>query len=112
MIFKQICYMQGQPKDFCLRTERPPASPQPAAAVVEAWLSDAVVRLPFDQDPGTAERFTELWAKAFKEASMLLIPFHAPASLHRLLPMAEELRMLCALLACNGLQAGRNGLLS
>ena len=65
--------MQAQPKDYCLRSERPPASPQPAAAVVEAWLSDAVVSLPFDQDPGTAERFTELWAKAFQEVSSLLV---------------------------------------
>ena len=64
--------MQAQPRDFCLRSERPPVSPQPAAAVVEAWLSDAVVTLPFDQDPGTAERFTELWAKAFQEVSSLL----------------------------------------
>ena len=59
--------MQAQAKDFCLRTDKPPATPQPAAAVIEAWLSDAMVSLPFDQDPGTAERFTELWAKAFKE---------------------------------------------
>ena len=61
--------MQAQPRDYCLRSERPPVAPQPAAAVVEAWLSDAVVTLPFDQDPGTAERFTELWAKAFQEVS-------------------------------------------
>ena len=59
--------MQAPPKDYCLREERPPAFPQPAAAVVEAWLSEATVSLPFDQDPGTAERFTELWAKAFQE---------------------------------------------
>jgi len=59
--------MQAQAKDFCLRTEKHPATPQAAAAVIEAWLSDAMVSLPFDQDPGTAERFTELWAKAFKE---------------------------------------------
>jgi hypothetical protein len=26
-----------------------------------------MISLPVDQDPGTAERFTELWAKAFKE---------------------------------------------
>lgn len=63
--------MQAQPKEFCLREERPPATPQPAAAVLEAWLSDATVSLPFDQDPGTAERFTELWAKAFKEVCAL-----------------------------------------
>lgn len=36
-------------------------------AIVEAWLSEAAVMLPFNRDPGTAERFTELWAKAFKE---------------------------------------------
>lgn len=59
--------MQAPPKDFSTREERPAASPQPASAVLEAWLSDATVSLPFDQDPGTAERFTELWAKAFKE---------------------------------------------
>ena len=28
--------------------------------------------LPFDRDPGTAERFTELWAKAFKEVRLSL----------------------------------------
>ena len=65
--------MQAQAKDYCLRSERPPASPQPATAVVEAWLSDAVVSLPFDQDPGTAERFTELWAKAFQEVGGLSV---------------------------------------
>ena len=59
--------MQAPSKDYCLREKKPPSSPQPAAAVVEAWLGDATVSLPFDQDPGTAERFTELWAKAFKE---------------------------------------------
>ena len=37
-------------------------------AIVEAWLGDASFTLPWDQNPGTAERFTELWAKAFKEA--------------------------------------------
>ena len=47
-------------------------------AVVEAWLSEAAFTLPFDQDPGTAERFTELWAKAFK-AVCELPPFRDPA---------------------------------
>ena len=41
-------------------------------AIVEAWLSDASVTLPFNRDPGTAERFTELWAKAFKEVCRCL----------------------------------------
>ena len=79
--FKRVCVkvlnlqpasLQAAPKDHCLRTERPATSPQPAAAIVEAWLSDALVSLPFDQDPGTAERFTELWAKAFKEVRRLI----------------------------------------
>ena len=67
---QRLCCMQAPSKDHCLRDE-PAASPQPAAAVLEAWLSDATVSLPFDQDPGTAERFTELWAKAFKEVCVL-----------------------------------------
>ncbi len=45
--------------------------PAPPLAIIEAWLSDASVTLPFDRDPGTAERFTELWAKAFKEVGFL-----------------------------------------
>ena len=36
-------------------------------ATVEAWISDAVVSLAYDADPGTAQRASELWAKAFKE---------------------------------------------
>eukprot|EP00884_Botryococcus_braunii_P017348 jgi/Botrbrau1/4297/Bobra.0390s0036.1 len=40
--------------------------PQPGI-VLEACLYDCVVSTPYDQDPGTAQRFTELWAKAFKE---------------------------------------------
>ncbi len=35
--------------------------------VLQACLYDCVVSAPYDQDPGTAQRFTELWAKAFKE---------------------------------------------
>ncbi len=46
----------------------------PPLAVVDAWLSDAAVTLPFDKDPGTAERFTELWAKAFKEVCARALP--------------------------------------
>ncbi len=45
-----------------------PYQPGPPLAIVEAWLRDASFTLPWDQNPGTAERFTELWAKAFKEA--------------------------------------------
>ena len=44
--------------------------PGPPLAVVEAWLSGASFTLPWDQNPGTAQRFTELWAKAFREARM------------------------------------------
>ncbi len=63
----QLALLQAASGKYCLRTEGPAASPQPAAVVLEAWLSDAMISLPVDQDPGTAERFTELWAKAFKE---------------------------------------------
>lgn len=72
MLTLQPASLQAASTDYCLRTERAAASPQPAAAVVEAWLSDALVCLPSDQDPGTAERFTELWANAFKEVWRLI----------------------------------------
>lgn len=43
---------------------------QPAvapAAVAELAVSDVRVNLPHDQDFGRAERFVELWAKAFEK---------------------------------------------
>ena len=84
MLNLQPASLQAAPKNYCLRTERPATSPQSAAAVVEAWLSDALVSLPFDQDPGTAERFTELWAKAFKEVWRLMCHHAEPRMVSRL----------------------------
>ena len=43
----------------------PPASADQPSAVVQATVSDVMLTLPHDQDFGRAERFVELWAKAF-----------------------------------------------
>ena len=45
-----------------------PAAGSGAAVVVEAWLEDVAALVPHDQNFGTAERATELWAKAFRQA--------------------------------------------
>lgn len=50
----------------------PPDTPtlQPAvapAALAELAVSDVRLNLPHDQDFGRAERFVELWAKAFEK---------------------------------------------
>ena len=37
------------------------------ASVVQATVSDVVLSLPHDQDFGRAERFCELWSKAFQQ---------------------------------------------
>lgn len=44
--------------------------------VLEACLYDCVVSTPYDQDPGTAQRFSELWAKAFKEVGLQSFSSH------------------------------------
>ena len=41
-----------------------------AAVVLDCSLRGIEVKLPWDQDPGAAIRFTELWAKAFKQACL------------------------------------------
>ena len=51
-------------------------APQPTlalrpAAVVQATVSDVMLTLPYDQDFGRAERFGELWSKAFGQVSLL-----------------------------------------
>ncbi len=38
-----------------------------AAVVLDCSLKGIEVRVPYDQDPGAAIRFTELWAKAFQQ---------------------------------------------
>lgn len=45
-----------------------PAAGSGAAVVVEAWLEDVAALVPHDQNFGTAERATELWAKALRQA--------------------------------------------
>lgn len=42
------------------------AASQPSA-VAEVAVSDVKLNLPHDQDFGRAERFVELWAKAFEK---------------------------------------------
>lgn len=42
-----------------------------AAVVLDCSLRGIEVRVPYDQDPGAAIRFTELWAKAFKQVVCL-----------------------------------------
>lgn len=43
----------------------PPAPADQPSAVVQATVSDVMLTLPHDQDFGRAERFVELWSKAF-----------------------------------------------
>ncbi len=38
--------------------------------MVAVSLAGLVVTLPYDQEPGSSERFVELWAKAFKQVGM------------------------------------------
>lgn len=42
--------------------------PPKAHVTLECCLSDVLVSLPYNKDPGTAQRFSELWAKAFQLA--------------------------------------------
>ena len=51
-------------------------APQPTSAVgpsaiVQATVSDVMLTLPHDQDFGSAERFGELWSKAFGQVQCL-----------------------------------------
>lgn len=55
----------GQPSDFASQAAPPPAMALRPAAVVQATVSDVMLTLPYDQDFGRAERFGELWSKAF-----------------------------------------------
>ena len=41
-----------------------------AAAVLDCSLRGIEVKVPWDQDPGAAIRFTELWGKAFKQVML------------------------------------------
>lgn len=57
------------------RGDSPPnpatAATQPAA-VADLAVSDVRLNLPHDQDFGRAERFVELWAKAFEKVCTLV----------------------------------------
>jgi len=55
----------GQPTDFASQAAAPPTMALRPAAVVQATVSDVMLTLPYDQDFGRAERFGELWSKAF-----------------------------------------------
>ena len=55
----------GHPSDFASQAAPPPAMALRPAAVVQATVSDVMLTLPYDQDFGRAERFGELWSKAF-----------------------------------------------
>lgn len=46
--------------------------PQKPLASLECCVWDVQIILPFDQNPGTAQRYTELWAKAFQQVNLLL----------------------------------------
>ena len=46
-----------------------------AAIVLDCSLRGIEVRVPYDQDPGAAIRFTELWAKAFQQVRQHRLPF-------------------------------------
>ena len=43
------------------------------AAVAEVAVSDVRLNLPHDQDFGRAERFVELWAKAFEKVMITMV---------------------------------------
>jgi len=55
----------GQPSDFASQAAPSPTMALRPAAVVQATVSDVMLTLPHDQDFGRAERFGELWSKAF-----------------------------------------------
>ena len=44
------------------------------SAVVQATVSNVMLTLPHDQDFGRAERYVELWAKAFEQVVTYLTP--------------------------------------
>lgn len=58
--------------------------PPPPKLAVDCYIEGAAVILPYDCNLGTAERYTELWAKAFTKVSSVkrqhplpeLTPFH------------------------------------
>ena len=63
-----------------LPTEPPshcPPLPLRPAAVAQATVSSVAMTLPYDQDFGRAERFVELWAKAFRQVLFCRKPFSA-----------------------------------
>ena len=72
----------GQPSDFASQAAPVPAMAPRPAAVVQATVSDVMLTLPHDQDFGRAERFGELWSKAFGQVccciwlycSLLVVP--------------------------------------
>lgn len=41
--------------------------PEKPLATLECCVWDVQIILPFSEDPGTAQRYTELWAKAIQE---------------------------------------------
>lgn len=68
--------------------------PPPPAATLECCLQDAVVTLPFAQDPGTAHRYSELWAKAFKEVNLHTVEILDDSVLTRDLYTRQESRIV------------------
>lgn len=62
----------GLPQEGKSRHERPWEPPKPKL-VLEASLADVLIALPFGQDVGACQRFTEHWAKALEKVHCLLL---------------------------------------
>ena len=84
-------------------SEQQPRAPH---MVLEACLCNVAITLPYGQEPGAAERFTELWAKAFQEVlpvkfvpapliAALLLPLPLSHHLHATVIMLMMLKMSC-----------------
>ena len=69
------------------------------ASVVQATVSDVVLSLPHDQDFGRAERFCELWSKAFGQVSSSLCRRSAFAKNPGTCNLGLGLRLSCHLVA-------------
>ena len=68
----------GSPIEAASQSAGPASQAAPApvladrpSAVVQATISDVLLTLPHDQDFGRAERFVELWSKAFGQVEYL-----------------------------------------
>ena len=63
----------SQPAGCASQAAPAPGPADRPSAVVQATIADVLLTLPHDQDFGRAERFVELWSKAFGQVESLNI---------------------------------------